>query len=76
MTVSTANIKYIQQPSQGTVEMINKIPKDYSFVKNTRFVTEDGRQFVSVNDFVVPQGTENNPGKTLIVIQAMEQDIQ
>lgn len=76
MTVSTANIKYIQQPSQGRIELINKMPKDYSFVKNTRFVTDDGRQFVSTKDFLVLQGTENNPGKTVVVLQAMEQDIQ
>lgn len=76
MTISTANIKYIQQPSQGTIEIINKIPKDYSFVKNTRFVTEDGRQFLSVQDFVVPQWTEINPGKILVTLKAMEQDIQ
>jgi len=76
MTISTANIKYIQQPSQGTVELVNKIPKDYSFIKGTRFVTDDGRQFVAVQDFLVPQGTENNPGKVLVTLQAMEQDIQ
>ncbi len=76
MTISTANIKYIQQPSQWTIEVINKIPKDYSFLENTRFVTEDGRQFVAVKNFLVPQGTEKNPGKTLVVIKAMEQDIQ
>jgi hypothetical protein len=76
MTISTANIKYIQQPSQGTVEIVNKIPKDYSFIKDTRFVTDDGRQFVAVKDFLVPQGTEVNPGKVLVVIKAMETDIQ
>jgi hypothetical protein len=31
------------------------MPKDYSFIKNTRFVTDDGRQFISVKDFLVPQ---------------------
>ena len=61
MTISTSNIKYIQQPSQGTIELVNKIPQDYSFLKNTRFVTEDGRQFQSVNDFTLLQGTEKNP---------------
>ena len=76
MTISTANIKYIQQPSQGTVEIINKIPKDYSFIKDTRFVTDDGRQFLATKDFLVPQGTEVNPGKVLVVIKAMETDIQ
>lgn len=76
MTISTANIKYMQQPSQGVIELINKIPEDYSFVKNTRFVTEDGRQFTAVKDFVIAQGTENNPGKVLVTLQAMEQDIQ
>jgi hypothetical protein len=55
--------------------MINKVPEDYSFVKNTRFVTEDGRQFVAVDYFKLPQGTENNPGKVLLTLQAMEQDI-
>lgn len=76
MTVSTANIKYIQQPSQWTIELINKVPKDYSFVKDTRFVTDDGRQFVAVKSFTLLQWTESNPGKTLIVIKAMEQDNQ
>ena len=76
MTVSTANIKYIQQPSQWTVEIVNKIPKDYSFLKNTRFVTDDGRQFVSVKDFTILQWTEANPWTTLVVLKAMEQDIQ
>jgi hypothetical protein len=61
MTISTANIKYIQQPSRGTIEIVNKIPKDYSFVENTRFVTDDGRQFVAVKSFTVLQGTETNP---------------
>lgn len=75
MTISTANIKYIQQPSQGVVEMINKVPQDYSFIKNTRFVTEDGLQFVAVDYFELPQGTEANPGKVLLTLQAMEQDI-
>ena len=76
MTVSTANIKYIQQPSEWTIELINKIPKDYSFVKNTRFVTEDGRQFLAINNFTLPQWTEKNPWKSLVLIRAMEQDIQ
>lgn len=75
MTISTANIKYIQQPSQGIIEMVNKIPQDYSFIKDTRFVTDDGRQFVAVDYFLVPQGTEANPGKVLITLKAMEQDI-
>lgn len=75
MTISTANIKYIQQPSQWLVEIVNKIPQDYSFIKETRFVTDDGRQFVATKDFVVPQGTEANPGKVLLTIKAMEQDI-
>ncbi|MEI7558256.1 MAG: hypothetical protein WCJ45_05625 [bacterium] len=55
MTISTANIKYIQQPSQGTIELINKMPKDYSFIKDTRFVTDDGRQFIAVKDFRILQ---------------------
>ena len=76
MTISTANIKYIQQPSQGTIEIVNKVPQDYSFVRGTRFVTDDWRQFVAVRDFTVLQGTENNPWKTLVLIRAMEQDIQ
>ena len=75
MTISTANIKYIQQPSQGEIELINKIPKDYSFIKDTRFITNDGRQFLAVHDFLVPQGTETNPGKVIVILKAMEQDI-
>ena len=76
MTISTSNIKYMQHPSQGMIEIINKLPQDYSFVKNTKFITDDGRQFVSLADFTVPQGTESNPGKITLTIQAMEQDAQ
>ncbi len=76
MTISTANIKYIQQPSQGTIELINKMPKDYSFIKDTRFVTDDGRQFIAVKDFRILQWTESNPWKTLVFLKAMEQDLQ
>jgi len=74
MTVSTANINYMQKPSQWTIEIVNMIPKDYSLLKNTRFVTEDGRQFVAQKDFVIPQWTEKNPWKVLLIISAMEQD--
>ncbi len=76
MTISTTNIKYLQQPSQGVIELVNKIPKDYSFLENTRFVTDDGRQFLSTKNFLVPQWTEANPGKTLVTLKAMETDIQ
>jgi len=75
MTISTANIKYMQQPSHGVVEMINKIPEDYSFIKNTRFVTDDGRQFAAVDYFIVPQWTDINPGKVLVTLKALDQDI-
>ena len=74
MTISTANINYMQKPSQWTIEIVNMIPKDYSLLKNTRFVTADGRQFVAQKDFVVPQWTEINPWKVSVVISAMEQD--
>ena len=76
MTISTSNIKYMQQPSQGSIEIVNKIPQDYSLVKNTKLVTDDGRQFLALADFVVPQGTQSNPGKVVINIKAMEQDSQ
>jgi len=76
MTISTANIKYMQQPSQWTIELINTLPQDYSFLKNTRLVTEDGRQFAASKDFTLLQWTQKNPWKITILIHAMEQDIQ
>jgi len=54
LTVNVANIKYVQHPSQGTVVLYNKIAKEFSFLKDTKFVTSDGRMFTATEPFKIP----------------------
>ncbi len=75
MNTSTSNIKHVQQPSQWTIELRNRIPQEYSFLPNTKFVTSDGLSFVSVDAIKLPAGTENNEWKTMVTLKAMDQDI-
>jgi hypothetical protein len=61
MTTSVSNIKYIQNPSRGTVILFNKTAKDLSFLPYTKFITDDGRLFASTKEFKISAGTEENP---------------
>lgn len=54
LAISAANIKYIQNPSEGEIRIYNPSEETYELVKNTRFITEDGRLFVAKNYFTVP----------------------
>ncbi|MCX6823425.1 MAG: hypothetical protein NTX91_05570 [candidate division SR1 bacterium] len=74
LTVNVSNIKYIQQPAEGTVVLYNKIAQEYSFLPQTKFVTSDGRMFVSTKAFKIPAGTETNPGTSSVVLKAADYD--
>jgi len=54
--------------------LYNKIGKEFSFLPNTKFVTEDGRMFTSLTAFTIPAGTENNPGTSSVVLKATDSD--
>jgi hypothetical protein len=54
MSINTVNIKYLQDPSHGTIKIFNTTEKEYSFVPNTRFITDDGRLFKTTNWVEIP----------------------
>ena len=74
LTISTANSKYISNPSQGKIKIYNKRDQEYSIVKNTQFNTSDGLIFRTTDDFVLPAWTENFPSETIITVVADEYD--
>lgn len=74
LSINVANIKYIQNPSQWTVIIYNKIAKEFSFLENTKFVTNDWRMFVATKAFKVPAGTDTNPGTSSVVLKASDYD--
>ncbi|PJA48109.1 MAG: hypothetical protein CO170_03700 [candidate division SR1 bacterium CG_4_9_14_3_um_filter_40_9] len=74
MSLSVANVKHLQNPSQGKIRITNKTEKEYSFIKGTRLETTDGIAFRSNNRFKVPAAQGDNWGDTTIGVTAAEQD--
>ena len=74
LTISTANSKYISNPSHGQIKVYNKKDKEYNIMKNTQFNTSDGLIFHAIDDFILPAWTEKNPSETIITLEANEYD--
>ena len=74
LTISTANSKYISNPSHGEIKIYNKKDQEYTIVRNTQFNTSDGLIFRAVDDFVLPAWTEKHPSETIITVKADEYD--
>ena len=74
LTISTANSKYISNPSHGEIKIYNKKDQEYTIVRNTQFNTSDGLIFRAVDDFVLPAWTEKHPSETIITVKANEYD--
>ena len=74
LTISTANSKYITNPSQWQIKVYNKKEKELSFKKWTEFITNDWLIFLSNSDFLLPAGTEKIPSETIISVVANEND--
>jgi len=74
LTISTANSKYISNPSQGKIKIYNKRDKEYNIMKDTQFKTPDGLIFRAIDDFILPPWTEKNPSETIIMVKADEYD--
>lgn len=74
LSISTANIKYLQNPSRWEVKIINKTEKKYSFVPKTRLVTDDWRLFQTIVWNEVAAWSEKQPSETIVKIKAMEKD--
>lgn len=74
LTISTANSKYISNPSHGEIKIYNKKEQEYTIVKNTQFNTSDWLIFHAIDDFVLPAWTEKQPSETIITVKADEFD--
>lgn len=71
LSISVKNIKHIQNPSQGTVKLLNPTDKEYNFLKWTRFVTNDGLVFKSKDWFKIEPHSDK-----IVEIIASDQDEQ
>ncbi len=74
LSISTANIKYLQNPSRWEVKIINRSEKKYSFIPKTRLVTDDWRLFQTTVWNEIPAWSEKKPSETIVKIKAMEKD--
>ncbi len=74
MSINTSNIKYLQNPSHGKIKIFNKTEKEYAFVPNTRFITDDWRLFKTTNWVEIPAWYDWVPWEKIINVVAMEKD--
>jgi len=74
LTISTANSKYITNPSRWQIKIYNKKDQEFTIVRNTQFNTSNGLIFRAIDDFVLPAWTEKHPSETIITVKADEYD--
>lgn len=75
MSMSVSNIKYLQNPSEGKVMIVNKTSMPYSLVPNTRFISDEWLVFKTTDIVKIPAWTEKKPSQILVKLQANDQDI-
>jgi len=74
MSIGSSQIKHIQNPSKWTIKLINKTPREMSFLPNTTFTTNDGRIFTSMWWFKITGAVDNNYWEAIVQLKAAEQD--
>ncbi len=74
LSIHTHNLRHIEHPSKWKAKIINKIPHPFNFVKNTRFVTNDGLMFKTPIPIHIPAAYNNTPWEVTIPLVAMEKD--
>ena len=74
LTISTANSKYISNPSYGKIKIYNKKEQEYVLVKGTQFITNDWLIFRADEDFILSTWSKAIPSETIINVQADEYD--
>jgi len=74
LTISTANSKYISNPSSGKIKIYNKREQEYDLVRWTQFITSDGLIFRANRDFTIASWTVRMPSETIITVSADEYD--
>lgn len=76
LTISTANIKHISNPSYWSIKIYNKRDQEFNLVQWTQFITNDWLIFRATNDFILPAGENKRPSETIITVKADEYDAQ
>ena len=74
LSMNTTNIKYLQNPSVWEIKIFNTTNESFTFVPNTRFITDDWRLFQSTIYVDLPAWYDWIPGEKIIKVKAMEQD--
>ena len=74
LSINTANIKYLQNPSLWEVKIFNKTNEELKLVPNTRFITEDGKLFQTTSRITIPSAYEDVPWEVVVRLKAMEKD--
>lgn len=74
LTISTANSKYISNPSHGEIKIYNKKDQEYVLVRDTQFVTPDWLIFRAIDDFTLDAWSEEHPSERIITVKADELD--
>lgn len=74
MSISSSNIKHIQNPSKWQIKVINTTDKPYSLIKWTRRETTNWLIYKSDNRFKVPPAQWWVPWEMTISVTAAEQD--
>ena len=54
--------------------LYNQTANALSYLRNTKFVTDDGRMFAATKEFTIPAGTMDNPGTSAVQLKATEND--
>jgi hypothetical protein len=74
MGISVSNIKYFQNPSQWEIEIINTLTTAYSLLPNTKFITDDGILFKTLEAINIPWSQNGKPWRVNVRLQAFESD--
>ena len=74
LNISVSNIKYLQNPSQWQIKIINNTEREYSFLPNTRFITEEGLLFKTTRWVNLSSAFNGVPWETRVTVVAMEKD--
>lgn len=77
MAISTKNLKYFQNPSQGRVTLFNTLDREFNLVKGTKLITQDGIIFTTNFWVNIPAALSGGkPTETLVSVTAQDIDEQ
>lgn len=75
ITLAINDILYLQNPSKGTVIIVNKSDAPISLVEKTQLVTDDGRIFLTTQPVYVAAASKESAGFTYVDVVASDIDM-